>query len=881
MPWYFAAPPGAGPRPARKLVGSRSDRSPATNRRAADRRPRAASCARAGASRVGKGWNALTEKRKTPPTGRATPKRRARKSSEQAPEETAEAATGQPETDATSDTPAPRRRRSARSAEASDEAPAPPARRTSRRRPKSEAVEPPLSISDSAPAADDDEAPESSGPGLDPSALAGVTAELEAVSDTAGLWDDDASDADDPLDFILDEGPVLDPSDPIQVAAARIGITRLHREQRRVIDSVLAGRDVLMILPTGFGKSACYQIPSMVLPKPVLVISPLLALMRDQYEKLEKHQIPVVRLDGTVRGKHRKAALERIGQGGSLLVMTTPETLATEDAVSALGKSGVSLAAIDEAHCISEWGYDFRPTYLQLGERLRLLGAPPVLALTATATEKVRTAIIRFVGMRDPEVVASSPHRSNLAFDVLRCSGDQRLRAMMRLVLRLRRPGIIYCSTTREVDEIYALLRRFGAPAHRYHGKMSGSEREKEQDAYMRRGRRTVMVATNAFGLGVDKQDIRYVLHYQSPASLEQYVQEAGRAGRDGRRSNCILLYSPEDRLVHEALLARSRIRPEQLYKLARALAGWAGEGKVPTLAALALSADLGVKIAGALLAVLEEATLVKWDQTAVYVTVGADEIEAEARKLAGQFETLRSQDARRLDSVAAYAGATGCRAVFLREYFGEEGSDPCGMCDVCRGASERPSVFYEPLEAPRNAPRRGDRRGRVGARVSRGGERGRGGRQGGRGGPRPGALEGGRHERRPFGPRPFAERADASAPAPGGQGPEAGRRRRRRGRRRGRRRDEAGVTPESVAPARNGGEAARERHWTPQRSAPFAPDASPEGAGALGGDGQPRNSRRRRRRRGRGRRGRGGGNGSLPEGSAPPGGGDHTDSPT
>jgi ATP-dependent DNA helicase RecQ len=719
------------------------------------------------------------------------------------------------------------------------------------------------------PAEDGELAP---GSGLDPGALAGVTAELEAAG--AGLWDDDGADADDPLDFVLDAEPV-DPKDPIQVAAARIGIERLHPEQRRVIDSVLAGRDVLMVLPTGFGKSACYQIPSMVLPKPVLVISPLLALMRDQYEKLLKRDVPVVRLDGTVRGRNRKAALERIAKGGSLLVMTTPETLATEDAVDSLGKSGVSLAAIDEAHCISEWGYDFRPAYLQIGERLRRLGAPPVLALTATATEKVRTAIQRFVGMRDPEIVASSPHRSNLAFDVLRCSGDQRLRALMRLVLRLRRPGIIYCSTTREVDEIYALLHRFGAPAHRYHGKMNASERTKQQDGFMRRGRRTVMVATNAFGLGIDKQDIRYVLHYQSPASLEQYVQEAGRAGRDGRRSNCILLFSREDRLIHEALLSRSRVRPEQLYKLARALAGWAGEGKVPSVEALALSADLGPKIAGALLAVLEEATLVKWDTTAVYVTVPAEEIETEARKLAGQFATLRTQDSRRLDSMTAYAEAGGCRAVFLREYFGEEGSEPCGMCDTCRGSSERPSMFFEPLEAPRNAPRRPQRRPGGPARPERGAREGDRGRRRGRGrhgqghgpgrgpqeAPRPGAPAPAARFGRPA---PFEPRSAPAAVPDDGQGP---RRRGRRGRRRGKPRDLGGAAALPSAGPATAERSPRAQPQRPQqgysaRPGPHAASPPPYPAFASGdgrnAEGPPGLGRRRRRRRGRGRRGRG-----------------------
>jgi ATP-dependent DNA helicase RecQ len=307
---------------------------------------------------------------------------------------------------------------------------------------------------------------------------------------------------------------------------------------------------------------------------------------------------------------------------------------------------------------------------------------------------------------------------------VLHCSGGARHRALARLALRVRRPGIIYCSTTREVDEIHAVLQRFGVPSHRYHGKMSSSERSKNQDAFMQRGRRTVMVATNAFGLGIDKPDIRYVMHYQAPASLEQYVQEAGRAGRDGRRANCIMLYSPEDRAIHEALLARSRVRPEQLYKLGTALAAWASEEKVPNLESLALSAELGTRTTGALLALLEEATLVRWDAAAVYVTVPANEIEARSRELAGQFETLRTQDARRLDAVAAYAMHQDCRACFLREYFGESEMDGCGMCDRCRGQEDRPESFWEPLAPPKVAKDRDRKRRSTRGRTSRGASR-------------------------------------------------------------------------------------------------------------------------------------------------------------
>jgi len=501
-------------------------------------------------------------------------------------------------------------------------------------------------------------------------------------------------------------------------AARRLGIERLHPEQEQAIAAALDGRDVLMVLPTGFGKSACYQVPSLLLPAPTVVVSPLLALLRDQHEKLLARDVPCLRIDGTLRGRARAAALERLRAGGPLLVLTTPETLGAADLAPALAAAGVALVAVDEAHCISEWGYDFRPAYLRLGERIRALGAPPLLALTATASERVRTDLVRQLGMRDPLVIAASPHRANLAFDALPCSGSRRLRALVRLVKRLRRPGIVYCATTREVDEVQMLLLRFGVPAHRYHGKMRAADRTAEQEKFMRPGRHDVMVATSAFGLGIDKRDVRYVLHAQAPASLEQYVQEAGRAGRDGRQAHAILLYAEEDRAVHEALLAKSRMRPDQLARVGKALAVWARAERSPDLEGLALSAEIGERATDALLAVIADAGLVAWQGTELEILAAADTIEAQVRSLASRYETLRTQDARRLDAVAAYANATECRAIWLRRYFGEEDGPPCGRCDVCRGRSGRAESFWEPLERP---PTPGPRRGRGGRRGRRG----------------------------------------------------------------------------------------------------------------------------------------------------------------
>lgn len=484
----------------------------------------------------------------------------------------------------------------------------------------------------------------------------------------------------------------------IRASAERLGIETLRPEQERAIASAIAGRDTLVVLPTGFGKSATYQVASMVLDTPVLLVSPLLALLSDQLDKLVKRDIPAVRLDGTVRGRKRRAAYKRILEGGPLLVMTTPETLRLDTVIEALRYAGTSVAAIDEAHCISEWGYDFRPAYLELGARLDQIGVKSRMALTATAMEDVRADVIRFLRMKDPDVIASSPDRKNLAFDVIEANENARINAMVRLIKRLRRPGIIYCATTRHVDELYVVMRKLGMPVHRYHGKMSASQREQEQAKFMKRGRRTIMIATNAFGLGIDKPDIRYILHAQSPASLEQYVQEAGRAGRDGKKSDCIMLFSSDDRPIHESLLAKSRIRPDRLSQLGYALAAWAREERQPTLEALSVSADMGPRMTSALLAVADDAGLLKYQDGVIEVFGDPEEIEENMKGLAVRFENLRTTDARRLDAVAGYARLAGCRAMHLREYFGEEPGEPCGVCDHCRNRGDRPSSFFVPL---------------------------------------------------------------------------------------------------------------------------------------------------------------------------------------
>jgi len=646
----------------------------------------------------------------------------------------------------------------------------------------------------------------------------------DALTTSSAMRDDAEDDAESEVDEEPEPEPVW-PPETIDEAAHFFGVDGLYDEQQEVIEHALDGGDALVVLPTGYGKSACFQIPSLLLPKPVVVISPLLALIEDQVKNMEARGIPVVRFDGTIRGKARAAALERIAEGGRLLVMTTPESLASDELLVSLFKSGISLFAIDEAHCASEWGHDFRPAYLRIGTLLERYGRPPIMALTATATENVREDLIRILGLRDPLEVVASPHRENLCFEVIECAGDARLRALGRLVIRLRRPGIVYCSTTRDVDTVYGALKQMKIPVNKYHGGMNGSDRKAQQEQFMKRGRRNVMVATSAFGLGIDKQDFRYVIHFQTPASIEQYVQEAGRVGRDGKRANCILLHDMVDRNIHEFLLNQSRTSPTQLYQVAAALAEYVEEGREPDSIELAAAARVAQRVTQAVVAMFETASLVHiHPDKSIEALVDHDELKQSAKRLSEQLRTLRKQDGERLDAIDRYAIAERCRGELFGEYFGIPMEEECGVCDVCRRAPARPSSFFDPIRKKKAAKKK-----KRAAKKKRGGRRTRGGR----------GRRGRSGERERAAASAEGDAAVANGAAAGGEGARpdgrSGRRRRRRGgqRRRGGAQAQGGNAGggEAQASGGNGGSEGAAKN-------------GPKKAGA----------RRRRRRGGRGR---------------------------
>ena len=464
------------------------------------------------------------------------------------------------------------------------------------------------------------------------------------------------------------------------------GIGRLRPEQEQAMLGVLKGRDALVTLPTGFGKSLIYQVPAMILERPTIVISPLVALMADQERALTRHGVPVVALHSRLRVAERRAALERIESGGRLVVLTTPETFESSTTAPSFERARPALLCVDEAHCISEWGHDFRPSYLRLGTARERLGNPPALALTATATPRVRGDIADRLHLHDPIVIVAPAHRENLRLAVDIVPGAQKFRAAGRRIKRLRRPGIIYCATTTAVDQLANALGRARIPVVRYHGKMRAPDRSEAQHHFMERSRRLIMVATSAFGMGIDKPNIRYIVHYQTPGSLEQYVQEVGRAGRDGHPANCILLFDPADLEIQERLQTLSRPTVWHLERLESALTAWAGEERAPTVATLAYSAGIPARICEVLLLDFEQAGLIERDRMGrITLAVPREAFAGGSRDLVTKLKTFRYEGERRLQAVANYAQSNECRSVFLRRYFGEEHPPRCGTCDRCR----------------------------------------------------------------------------------------------------------------------------------------------------------------------------------------------------
>ena len=353
--------------------------------------------------------------------------------------------------------------------------------------------------------------------------------------------------------------------------------------QLPAVEAVLSRRDALIVLPTGGGKSICFQVPALCFGGLTVVVSPLISLMADQVQALERRGVSATFLNSTLPPDETAARIERIRRGETRLLYVAPERLALGSTAALLADVGVRLLAIDEAHCVSEWGQDFRPSYLGLAAVRREIGDPQTVALTATATPRVRRDVARLLELRNPVVIAGGFDRPNLSFRVQQVESDAARR--QTLVTRLRGradPAVVYTATRRQVEQVARMLSSAGVNAVAYHAGLTPQRRARAQEQFMDGGTR-VIVATNAFGMGIDKPDVRLVVHYLHSGSLEDYYQEAGRAGRDGAESSCLLLFNPGDRRVHDRMREHGRVAGDvirQVWLLLASLSG--GRRPVP-----------------------------------------------------------------------------------------------------------------------------------------------------------------------------------------------------------------------------------------------------------------------------------------------------------
>ena len=474
-------------------------------------------------------------------------------------------------------------------------------------------------------------------------------------------------------------------------ARDHFGIRRLRPGQRELIETVMGGGSALGLLPTGAGKSLCYQLPALCLPMATVVVSPLLSLMHDQTLKLAEAGVEATKFDSTLTNTEERQAVRDVKNGHAELVYVTPERLENPEYLKLLKKGGVSLLVVDEAHCVSQWGHDFRPAFLNIRNAAKALGNPPILALTATATREVETEILEQLGIPDAPVYCAGVDRDNLVFDVHRTVNEEaKFKRLLQIVEETRGNGIVYVCTTKLADELHRQLLGAGIVAGKYHGKMNKGERIQFQADFMA-NRYKVMVATKAFGLGIDKPDVRFVIHYTFPDSVESYYQEAGRAGRDGKRAVAALLYRLEDKRIHSYFLGgKYPTRAEAIHLYQILLKITQDPAAVVKLEQVVEAAALAKTKASVLLSYLEKAGIVKRRKGIKILRTFNDVEEFEA--FLGHYDERFESDKERIETIMRYGQTTACRAQFFREYFGEARAKICKKYDNCRGNAAKKS---------------------------------------------------------------------------------------------------------------------------------------------------------------------------------------------
>ncbi len=469
-----------------------------------------------------------------------------------------------------------------------------------------------------------------------------------------------------------------------KIALKRFGYESLRPGQEAAILAVMDGHDTLAVMPTGSGKSAIYQIAACLIPGATVAISPLVALQRDQVESIEELDVGGAAVVNSIVPKAQgQEAFEHLEAGELEFLFLAPEQFSNPETLERLQNSKPSLFVIDEAHCISEWGHDFRPDYLQLGAVIEALGHPRVLALTATASPPVRNEIIERLGMRDSQVVVQGFDRPNIWLGAKRFEDEaEKQQALLQGVVSAKKPGIVYVATRKKAEEIAAALRDRGIKAIFYHAGMKAKEREQAFSAFMN-DEAEAIVATTAFGMGVDKPNVRFVFHYNISDSVDSYYQEIGRAGRDGEPAEALLFYCPKDLNIRRFLASSGQVDAEQVEQVAVTVQESDEPLKQKDLKA---QTDLSQAKVATALNLLEAVDAVEILPTGEAIATERSPEVSKAAVAAVHTQKRYQQYLRsRLEMMRGYAEVRDCRREYLLNYFGENLEQPCGFCDNCQ----------------------------------------------------------------------------------------------------------------------------------------------------------------------------------------------------